>query len=139
MAEKGFKMDDSDDEVDLTPMIDIVFLLIAFFMVVAKMIDDTKIEIAVPIADQSKIPDESPHRVTISVPANGDVYWGAEKLNNVEEVINFVKSAHQAKGDALEVYVRADANTPHKFVRDVMKSIAEAGVFNVKFAAFENK
>ena len=135
---KSFKADDSDDDFDLTPMIDIVFLLIAFFMVVAKLIDDSKVEIAVPFADQSKISKESPHRMTMTVDASGKAYWGAEKLGTPADLTRFVKSALRAKGEHLEIYVRADARTPFKHVRDVMKAIAEGGVFDVKFAAYEN-
>lgn len=140
MARKRYSTESGDEDYDLTPMIDIVFLLIAFFMVVAKMIDDTKIDIKIPIADQSMIPEKSPHRVTISIPAGGEeVYWGPQKMGDPTEITPLVKSYYEAKGDLLEVYVRADANTPHRAVRDVMKAVAEAGVFNVKFAAFENK
>lgn len=137
--EKGIAASTEDEQYDLTPMIDIVFLLIAFFMVVAKLIDDTKIDIDVPIADQSKINKEQLNRVTVSVPADGSVYWASQKLGSPEEVTRFIEEARRAKGEQIEVYLRADSNTAHKHVRDVMKAVALGGVFDVKFAAYENR
>lgn len=141
-SKRRFSLDDSDDDIDLTPMIDIVFLLIAFFMVVAKLIDDTKVDIIVPYADQSKIAEkgeEQPTRITMTVDANGKSYFGPNPLNDPKDLTPLIKSTLRAKGENIVMFVRADAKTPHKYVRDVLKAIAEGGVFDVKFAAYENK
>lgn len=139
MARKKFQLDTGDEDYDLTPMIDIVFLLIAFFMVVAKMIDDENIDLKLPIADQASIPEDSPHRSTINVTASGDIYWGSELVNTPQEVTRLVTSARQAKGAELELYLRGDVNTPHRHIQSVMKAIAEGGVYQVKFGAFEKQ
>ena len=48
-----------DDEPDLTPMIDIVFLLIVFFMTVANIVTTQTVAIEVPIAEASKAPENT--------------------------------------------------------------------------------
>lgn len=134
---KIWRPDTGDDEVDLTPMIDVVFLLIVFFMTVANMITAEKIEIEMPVATHSVIPEEFGGRNTITVSRDGSLYAGVYPvdLDGLEEILNNELS----NNPELKVYIRADSNTEHQFINDVMESCAAIGISNVIFAAYQSE
>ena len=64
---KPLPQEETSDLPDLTPMIDIVFLLIVFFMTVANMQVRERVPIKVPLAENAVIPEERGVRMTITV------------------------------------------------------------------------
>ncbi|GHB99244.1 ExbD/TolR family protein [Cerasicoccus arenae] len=128
------KMDDQD--FDITPMIDVVFLLIVFFMVVAAEITQ-KIEVELPEADKSIVPEELGRRMEVSINEAGDVYVGMIPVD-MSELGDRVRIGN-SEIVGFKVFVRADSRVPHKFVNDVMKTCAENGVLDVIFATFQQK
>lgn len=123
-----------DEGFEMTPMIDVVFLLIIFFMVVAAQIIK-KVPVDPPVAEVAKVPEETGSRDTVSVQLDGEVWLGMSKitLDELGEEIRF--SNETIPG--YKVYIRADADTPHEYVRDVMQVCAENGVFDVIFATYQ--
>lgn len=125
-----------EEEIDLTPMIDVVFLLIVFFMTVANMITSEKKEIDMPVATHSVIPEEFGGRSTITVMRDGTVYAGVNQvdLDGLEQILQ-----RELNNDPeLKVYLRADSYAEHQFVNDVMESCAAIGIYNVIFAAYQS-
>jgi biopolymer transport protein ExbD len=59
-----WELEQTDDEPDLTPMIDIVFLLIVFFMTVASVVTAKRVEIEAPIAENAVIAETQENRDT---------------------------------------------------------------------------
>ena len=62
----GKKQNDDDIELDMSPMIDMVFLLLIFFIVVSQVIDE-KPKIEVPEASVAKVAEETINRLMITV------------------------------------------------------------------------
>lgn len=132
---KIWRPDTGDEEVDLTPMIDVVFLLIVFFMTVANMITAEKMEINMPVAIHSVIPEEFGGRNTVTVMRDGSIFAGVlpVDLDGLESILG-----KALKNDPkLKVYIRADSYAEHQFVNDVMESCAAIGISNVIFAAYQ--
>jgi biopolymer transport protein ExbD len=127
---------DEDGEVDLTPMIDIVFLLIVFFMTVANMITAEKKPIEVPVALNSILPEDYGERTTITVQRDGSLYSGVYAVS-LEELSKILIKAHE-EDPTVRVYLRADSAAEHQFVNDVMKACAGAGLSNIIFAAYQS-
>ncbi|MFO8026094.1 MAG: biopolymer transporter ExbD [Opitutales bacterium] len=128
--------DTSNEDVDLTPMIDVVFLLIVFFMTVANMITSEKIEVDMPVAEHSVVPEEFGGRNTITVTRDGSIYAGVYPvdLDGLEEILQ----QELNNNDELKVYIRADSYTEHQYINDVMESCAALGIYNVIFAAYQS-
>lgn len=133
---KPRSVEETTDLPDLTPMIDIVFLLIVFFMTVANMQVQKMVPISVPIAEQATIPDDRASRITVTLKEDGSVFYGPQPVG-VEDLSALVAQS-KAGNAALKVYVRADARVPFKEVRSVFAAAAAGGIPNVVFATFQS-
>ena len=133
---KPRSVEETTDLPDLTPMIDIVFLLIVFFMTVANMQVQKMVPISVPIAEQATIPDDRAGRITVTLKEDGSVFYGPQQVR-VEDLSALVAQS-KASNAALKVYVRADARVPFKEVRGVFAAAAAGGIPNVVFATFQS-
>ena len=125
--------EDADVGFELTPMIDVVFLLIAFFMTLISFISAELIELQLPEAKQATVPEEPGERQYISVDADGQMYYGAFPIT--EEALTDRLIATKAKIPTLKVFLRADSNTPHRYVNRAMKATGKAGIFDLIFAS----
>ncbi len=133
---KTWSPEEVDPEFELTPMIDIVFLLIAFFMTLISFISAELIELKLPDANQSSIPEEQGERQYISVDINGQAYFGSTPISY--EALPEALAAGRTAQPTLKVFLRADANTAHRHVNRVMEACAEAGIFDLIFASNKN-
>ncbi len=129
-------IEETSDLPDLTPMIDIVFLLIVFFMTVANMQVQQMVPISVPIAEQATIPDDRSGRITVTLKDDGSVFYGPQPVF-LEDLSDLIAQSKVTTPN-LKVYVRADAKVPFKEVRKVFGAAAAGGVPNVVFAAFQS-
>lgn len=125
--------EDVDPEFELTPMIDVVFLLIAFFMTLISFISAELVELELPEAEQASIPEEPGERQYISIDAEGQIYYGATEIS--AEALTAQLIAMKAELPQLKVFLRADSNTAHRHVNRVMEATAEAGIFDLIFAS----
>jgi biopolymer transport protein ExbD len=125
--------EDVDPEFELTPMIDVVFLLIAFFMTLISFISSELIELKLPEAEQATIPEEPGDRQYISVDVEGQIYFGASKIS--DEALTNQLIALKQELPSMKVFLRADSQTPHRYVNRVMEATAKAGIFDLIFAA----
>ena len=119
---KPRSVEETTDLPDLTPMIDIVFLLIVFFMTVANMQVQKMVPISVPIAEQATIPDDRAGRITVTLKEDGSVFYGPQPVS-VEDLSALVAQSKVGNA-AFKVYVRADARVPFKEVRGVFAAAA---------------
>jgi biopolymer transport protein ExbD len=129
-------IEDTIDLPDLTPMIDIVFLLIVFFMTVAKMQVQQMVPISVPIAEAAMIPEDRGARMTVTLKNDGSIFFGPQAVI-LEDIAPLIAQGN-ATQSGLKVYIRADAMVPFKEVRKVFAAAAEGGVPNVVFATFQS-
>ena len=82
---KGFQPEEGNDAPDLTPMIDVVFLLIVFFLVVAQRISEQYVELEkMPVASKSSVQEQPPPRTIITIDDSPDgqkFYWGEMEID----------------------------------------------------------
>lgn len=133
---KPWNNTEEDGEVDLTPMIDIVFLLIVFFMTVASMITAEKKPIDVPVALNSTIPEDYGERTTVTVQSDGSLYAGVYSVTLDE--LQRILVDERVNDPETRVFLRADRAVEHQYVNDVMQACAAAGLDRIIFAAFQS-
>ncbi len=131
---KAPRDDKEETKLNMAPMIDMVFLLIIFFMTASHMSSSQSLRLDMPAASKGTVPKERPDRWTVNILRDGDVFSGQERVN-VEDLQAMV--AQRVKTDPdLKVYLRADKFTPHKTVRKVMNAMASAGVGDFIFGVY---
>lgn len=130
---KTWTPEEVDPEFELTPMIDVVFLLIAFFMTLISFISAELIELELPEAKQATIPEDPGERQYVSVNLAGEAFYGATPISY--EALPAALKASRAAQPSVKIYLRADADTPHRHVNRVMEACASAGVFDLIFAS----
>ncbi|MCB1858302.1 MAG: biopolymer transporter ExbD [Gammaproteobacteria bacterium] len=124
-------------EPNLTPLIDVVFLLLIFFMVSTTFDKDTRIRVQLPEAatqDEATKPEEQ--RLTIVVDAEGRYYVNQQEVINTESATlrRAIEIAADGRRD-IPLIITADANTTHQSVVRVMDVASQLGFSQMTFAA----
>ncbi len=132
-----------DEEVDMAPMIDMVFLLLVFFMVSSHLQSEEFIPIDIPMASSAKIPKERSDRIVVSVETDGRLFLGPQEMaeQDLKDILvrrNEEMLAQTGGESRLKLYLRAHQRAEHGEVRRVMRMAAEAGIMDIIFAAHED-
>ncbi|MCB1061629.1 MAG: biopolymer transporter ExbD [Verrucomicrobiae bacterium] len=123
-------------QVDLSPMIDLVFLLLIFFMVSSTMITYRKDpNVTVPIATEGKVPGLVQGRVILNVYGDGTIKSEDGEKLTVDEVEARMRRAKQSD-PGVRLHVRADQLAAHAKVKEVIDASARGGVANVIFSTY---
>ncbi len=123
-----------EPEINLTPLIDVVFLLLIFFMVSTTFEHQSRIQIELPeaTAQPNKPEDES---LEILIDAQGRYFLGDQQVVNTE--LKTLKGAiRKAVGEreAMPVIIRADARTPHQAVVRALDATSQLGLVHISLA-----
>lgn len=121
-------------QFQMAPMIDMVFLLLVFFMCASHLSQSKNIKLEMPLAARGVVPKERPDRWTINITADGELFSGMNPV--IREELGAMIVAAREENPALKVYLRADAATPHREVRKVMGIMAEAGIDDFIFGVY---
>ena len=121
-------------EFEMAPMIDMVFLLLIFFMCASHMSVLQNIELDIPTADKAVVPRDRPNRFIINIRKDGELFSG-NIPTDIAGLKDMVK-VHKEEAPDLKVYLRADKETAHRHVKKVMAVMAEAGIDDFIFGAF---
>ena len=120
----------------MTPMIDVVFLLIIFFLVASHLSDqDTQIEMELPAAVTGMPQEKSVNRVTINVPQEGKVLVAGRELSG-DELADRISRIRSTTGEDLEIRIRGNRHVTYDTIAPVLKACADAGVWNITFAVY---
>ena len=120
-----------DYSVDITPLVDVVFLMLIFFMVSTSFDVASSLKLELPTSKTSEQEAEV-KQVTVSVDAKGQLSVQNELVEDADlrsRILNFTK------GDAnMPVTVRADADAKHKRVVLVLDTLRDLGISKVGIA-----
>jgi biopolymer transport protein ExbD len=123
-------------EVDMSPMIDMVFLLLIFFLVASTIIDEKK-PVEVPVALNSKVPEDTTGRFELTVTSDGAFWLGPNREVTIDEIKELLGPRLEAD-PKLRILIRADKNVKYKVNEELMEACAEVGASDLIFSAFEN-
>jgi biopolymer transport protein ExbD len=124
-----------DPTVDITALIDVVFLLLIFFMVSTTFERQALLKVDLPEASQVEDRSEAPESLELVIDSEGRMYLNDRRLVDSDE--RTIRAAIQeAAGDDrnLPLVLRADRMTPHHFVVTAMDVAAQLGFSNLSIA-----
>jgi biopolymer transport protein ExbD len=127
---------------NVTSLIDIVFLLIIFFLVASHVARSDVVE-PVDLPDAFKISDDAdqtPNRLVVTVMADNSLRVSGREFTQ-EQLKQLIISAaeEQTPGRPLEVRIRADRNATYDKVEPILLACAQNGVTRVGFAVMKKK
>jgi len=129
---------DSDDEpvLNLTPMIDVVFQLLVFFMVATTFLDPEKeIDIELPEATSGEAGGAEIEEIIINVSEDGTIVMGGAEVTG-EQLVDTLKAAARQDPDQ-PVTIRGDERARHGRIVTVLDACGQAGLLNMRFSTIE--
>lgn len=131
----NFRKNPKDEiEIGLTPLIDVVFILLIFFMVTTTFNRNSELKIDLPEAATEAKPEQE-RVIEIAISAEGEFYVNGLHLQGVQHG-TLVKAIAKVLGDneTLPVSIKADAKTPHQSVITAMDAASQLGLNRISLA-----
>lgn len=129
-----------EPEIILIPMIDILLVLLIFFMLATTFKHAAEISINLPEASQKKTAEQEIKTIDVAIDANGRFYINRQEVVNTE--LGTVKRAMEkvmADRKDLVVVISADSKTPHQAVVIAMDAARQLGLLRISIAAQQPK
>ena len=130
----------ADAKLDMTPMIDVVFQLIIFFITTVDM-ENKALETKVRMAMSPNGPVEEtkdPRTVTVDVDKDGTIQISQVTLSE-GQLYSILKKAVATSGQNTPVVIRGDFAAKHEQIKRVMDICGQAGLWKLRFAALKEK
>jgi len=115
-------------EINVTPLVDVVLVLLLVFMVTAPMMSRA-IPMSLPVASQ--VQNEPIDRITVQLSADGRIYIG-DRLVLRADLVEQLKARLQGMGEKV-VYVRADESLRYGKVIEIVDAVRQAGAEQIGF------
>ncbi len=125
----------SDEEqlnntINTTPMVDVMLVLLIIFMITVPVITQT---IPLELPKERNMPTiTKPENIVVAVDRDGGIYWGTERLPDIETLVNRLK-LESVKEPQPEVHIRGDSEVRYESVGRVVVACQRAGIFKVGF------
>ena len=124
-------VDEEENEINLTPMLDVVFIMLIFFIVTASFVREAGIDVNRPDAPMT---ESKPEDANILVMINGnDEIWIDRRLIDPRAVRANIERMH-AENPSGSVVIQANNKSSNKMLVEVMDSARSAGVYNISIA-----
>ena len=125
------QIEDEENAIDLTPMLDVVFIMLIFFIVTASFIKESGIDVNRPDAPTSTRVEDA--NILIAISSNDEI-WIDRRLIDPRAVRANIERLH-AENPKGSVVIQADKKSTNEMLVTVMDASRAAGVFNVSIAA----
>lgn len=126
--------EEASAEIDLTPMLDVVFIMLIFFIVTASFVKEAGIEVNRPEASSAESKENV--NILVAVSATNEI-WIDQRRVDVRSVRSVIERMH-AENPKGAVVVQADAASNTEAVVAVIDAAREAGVVDVSLATDED-
>ena len=123
-----------DSGINLTPLIDVVFLLLIFFMVTTTFTQETRLLISLPEAGGETV-DKEPQSLELTIDKEGNYALNGQSLINrdIKTIMAALKDASAGNRD-LPVVITADAESSHQAVVTAMDAAGKLGFNQLQIA-----
>ena len=128
---------DDDDEhqmnstINTTPLVDVMLVLLIIFLITIPVVNQS---VKLELPKERNIPTETkPDNVVLAVDREGDVYWGVQRIPDIETLVNRLKTDVSKKEPQPEVHIRGDQEARYESVGRVIVACQRAGILKVGF------
>lgn len=127
---------DSDDgdqlnnTINTTPLVDVMLVLLIIFLITIPVVTQS---VKLELPKERNIPTQTkPENIIIAVNRDGEVFWGMERMPDIETLVNRLK-IESVKEPQPEVHIRGDSEVRYESVGRVVVACQRAGIFKVGF------
>ena len=124
-------VDEEESEINLTPMLDVVFIMLIFFIVTASFIKEAGIDVNRPDAPVTESKPEDAN-ILVMINANDEI-WIERRLIDPRAVRANIERMHAENPDG-SVVIQANNQSTNKILVEVMDAARSAGVYNISIA-----
>jgi biopolymer transport protein ExbD len=135
MSDNRFLLNDEEEsQIDLTPMLDVVFIMLIFFIVTSTFVKESGVDVTRPEAETSVVTESN--SIQIGITASNQIFMDKRQIDKRAIRANVEKSLAENPGAAVIIVADQDSNT--SALIDVMDQARMAGATSVSVAS-ENK
>lgn len=125
--------------INLTPLIDVVFLLLIFFMVTTTFTRETQLEVSLPEASSAQAASQEQERIDILINADGQYSVNGQALVNAQpETLRRAVIELAGEQRKIPYVITADAQTPHQAVVSAMDVAGQLGFSQLRITTQES-
>lgn len=118
--------------INVTPLVDIMLVLVIIIMVTAEFTKYRTVPIALPKVNAAAIKRE-PHKIALTLKPNGDVYWNDKRVEQLQSLPIQLKTAKRIHPDTA-VILRAEGKTEYQNILNLLDEVKLAGISKVGLA-----
>ncbi len=131
MSVRRHQLQQDETELDMTPMLDIVFIMLIFFIVTTSFVKEAGIEVNPPSAMTSESQDDA--NIFIAISAQGDVWLDKREVDI--RTVRAIVARMYANNPEASVVIQADEKSATEYLLAVMDQVRLAGINDIALAA----
>ena len=121
--------DDFNPEINTTPLVDVMLVLLIIFIITIPVINHT---VKIDLPQASNQPNESkPDNINLAIDAQGKIFWNADQIDMEQLKLRITEAAKQAQQP--ELHLRAERTTQYETVAQVMAAAQAGGLTKIGF------
>jgi biopolymer transport protein ExbD len=122
--------DQMNSTINTTPLVDVMLVLLIIFLITIPVVRQS---VPLKLPSEENVPTQTkPENIVIAVDREGDVYWGMERLPDIESLVSRLKT-EAVKPQQPEVHIRGDMEVRYESVGRVVVACQRAGILKVGF------
>lgn len=124
-----------ETEINLTPMLDVVFIMLIFFIVTTSFVKETGVEVNRPSAKSAK--SKSKANILIAIRNNNEI-WIDKRMVDIRSVRANIERLKAENNNEGTVVIQSDSESKTGVLVKVMDQVRLAGIFNISISTLED-
>jgi biopolymer transport protein ExbD len=122
--------EEMNSTINTTPLVDVMLVLLIIFLITVPVVTQS---IQLELPKERNVPTQTkPENIVVSVNRDGEIFWGIERLPDVETLVTRLKLV-SVKEPQPEVHIRGDSDVRYEAVGRVVVACQRAGILKVGF------
>ncbi len=128
----GRRRAEEESQIDLTPMLDVVFIMLIFFIVTASFVRESGVDVNRPPTTDQPPPDQAQQNIVFNITESGDIMLQGRRID-VRSVRANVERIH-AENPQAKVIINAHPKAKSELFVQISDQAREAGVYDISLA-----